>query len=275
MWRKLSSMFREGTLTLPLREGERKTSLVILSLACQVGGRYGGHQGGDEPYEAKPREGRGGSQGAYPRLQEGMQGSSILVVSHEEFMKVLEMLASLESRVEVLTKHEEELRQEVAIYKTTLSARVMATNEAPRVEVPKPHTSTRKRDAKELDNYLWHMERYFEAIELTDEAIKVRATTLYLTNNATLWWCRRFMEIEKETCTIDTCADFKREIKKQFYPKDVEYMTRKKIKHLKHTGSIRDYVKEFSSLILEAPDMSEKDLLFNFMEKLQGWASKS
>ena len=44
---------------------------------------------------------------------------------------VLSMLASLESRVEVLTKHKEKLREEVAIYKTTLLARVMATHEAP------------------------------------------------------------------------------------------------------------------------------------------------
>ena len=91
-----------------------------------------------------------------------MHGSSVSVVSHDKFIKVLDMLASLESRVEVLTKHEEELRQEVAIYKTTLSARVMANHEAPRVEVPKPHTFTGKRDAMEIDNYLWHIERYFE-----------------------------------------------------------------------------------------------------------------
>ncbi|RVW73357.1 hypothetical protein CK203_057766 [Vitis vinifera] len=82
-------------------------------------------------------------------------------------------------------------RQELAIYKTAVSARVMATHEAPRVEVPKPHTFSGKRDAKELDNFLWHMERYFEAIALTDEATKVRTATLYLTDNATLWWRRR------------------------------------------------------------------------------------
>ena len=84
-------------------------------------------------------------------LQEGMQSSSIHAVSHEEFVtfqdKVLSMLASLESRVEVLTKHEEKLRQEVAIYKTAFSARVIATHEAPRVEVPKPHTFSGKQDA--------------------------------------------------------------------------------------------------------------------------------
>ena len=60
------------------------------------------------------------------------------------------MLSSLESRVEVLTKHKEKLRQEVAIYKTALSARVMATHEAPRVEVSKPHCKTREISNSEI-----------------------------------------------------------------------------------------------------------------------------
>ena len=61
-------------------------------------------------------------------LQEGMQSSSIHTVSQEEFMtfqdRVFSMLTSLESRVEVLTKHDEGLRQELAIYKTGLLAQV-------------------------------------------------------------------------------------------------------------------------------------------------------
>ncbi|ERN13246.1 hypothetical protein AMTR_s00040p00232780 [Amborella trichopoda] len=38
--------------------------------------------------------------------------------------------------------------------------------------------------------------------------------------------------------------------------------------------SIRDYVKEFSTLMLEIPDMVEKDLFFNFMDGLQLWAEQ-
>ena len=148
----------------------------------------------------------------------------------------------------------------------------MATHEAPRVEVPKPHTFSGKRDAKELDNLLWHMERYFEAIALMDKATKVHITTLYLTNNATLWWRRRFADIEKGACTIDTWDAFKREIKRQFYPKDVAYLAR--MKRLKHTGSIREYVKEFSTLMLEIPNMAEEELLFNFIDNLQSWAEQ-
>ena len=37
-------------------------------------------------------------------------------------------------------------------------------------------------------------------------------------------------------------------------------------------GSVRDYVKEFNSLILDIKDMSKVDKLFNFMSRLQGWA---
>ncbi|KAL6315993.1 hypothetical protein AAG906_014918 [Vitis piasezkii] len=46
------------------------------------------------------------------------------------------------------------------------------------------------------------------------------------------------------------------------------------MRHLKHTSSIRDYIKEFSSLMLEIPNMIEGELLFNFMDNLQGWAEQ-
>ena len=126
----------------------------------------------------------------------------------------------------------------MAIYKAAVSARVMATQEASRVEVLKPHGFSGKRDA------IWHMERYFEAIALTDEATKVRTATLYLTDTATLWWRRRFADMEKGTCIIETWEDFKRGIKRRFYPEDVAYLARKNMRRLKHAGSIRDYVKD-------------------------------
>ena len=40
------------------------------------------------------------------------------------------------------------------------------------------------------------------------------------------------------------------------------------MRRLKHTGLIRHYVKEFSSLMLEILNMTEEELLFNFMDNL-------
>ena len=61
-----------------------------------------------------------------------------------------------------------------------------------------------KWDAKKLDNFLWHLELYFEAISLTGEVAKVRTVTLYLTNIATLWWRWRFVDMERGICIIET-----------------------------------------------------------------------
>ena len=67
-------------------------------------------------------------------------------MSREEFVslqeKVLSMLASMESRIEALAtqmeSQDQEVMQELAIYKAAVSARFMTTHEASRVEVPKP-----------------------------------------------------------------------------------------------------------------------------------------
>ena len=83
-------------------------------------------------------------------------------MSHEKFVsfqgKVLSMLASMDSRIEALATRmeprDQEVRQELAIYKAVVSARVMATQEASKVEVPKPQGFSGKQDVKELDNFL-------------------------------------------------------------------------------------------------------------------------
>ena len=54
----------------------------------------------------------------------------------------------------------------------------------------------------------------------------------------------------------------------QFYPEDVAYLARKNMRCLKHTCLIRDYVKKFSWLMLEIPNMTEEELLFKFMDNL-------
>ncbi|KAK4386067.1 hypothetical protein Sango_2477300 [Sesamum angolense] len=56
------------------------------------------------------------------------------------------------------------------------------------------------------------------------------------------------------------------------FPENVKYNARRALRKLEHTGSVRDYVKTFSVLMLDIRDMSEKDKLFTFMEGLKPWA---
>ncbi|KAE8726163.1 Detected protein of unknown function [Hibiscus syriacus] len=55
---------------------------------------------------------------------------------------------------------------------------------------------------------------------------------------------------------------------------NVVYEARKKLRELKQRGIMRDYVKEFTTLMLQIPNMSEEDLLFYFIDGLQGWAKQ-
>ena len=59
----------------------------------------------------------------------------------------------------------------------------------------------------------------------------------------------------------------------QFLPTNIAWVAREALKRLKHTRSVREYIKEFSSLMLDINNMLEEDKLFNFMSGLQGWAS--
>lgn len=91
------------------------------------------------------------------------------------------------------------------------------------------------------------------------EEAKVTKATMYLTGDAKLWWRTKYAERESSHCTIHFWDDLKRELKNQFLPENVEFIARRKLRQLRQTGTVRDYVKQFSALMLDIRDMSEKD----------------
>ncbi|KAA0066681.1 uncharacterized protein E5676_scaffold384G00030 [Cucumis melo var. makuwa] len=143
------------------------------------------------------------------------------------------------------------IRNEIAYVNARLSLTMRAmANQAPaggaipvsRVKILEPKPFCGVRDAKALENYIFDLEQYFRA-----------------TNT-------------EGRCMIDTWDDLKRELRSQFFPKNFEILARRKLRELKHTGSIRDYVKQFAGLMLDIRDLSEKDKVFCFVEGLKPWA---
>ncbi|GJW10522.1 putative retrotransposon gag domain, aspartic peptidase domain protein [Tanacetum coccineum] len=67
-------------------------------------------------------------------------------------------------------------------------------------------------------------------------------------------------------------VDFVQDLKKQFYPENAKHEAKSRLRKLKHSGTIREYVKAFTTLVLEIPDLSDQDFLFYFLDGLQGWA---
>lgn len=147
-----------------------------------------------------------------------------------------------------------------------------STPESRKLKVPEPQPFQGKRNAKHLENFLFDMEQYFEAAKIAD-ADKVSITSMYLSDDAKLWWRTRVNDtMSSGRPPVETWEDLKKELKDQFLPGNTAWVAREAIRRLKQTGSIREYIKEFTSLMLDIPSMGEEDKLFNFITGLQPWA---
>jgi len=175
----------------------------------------------------------------------------------------------------------EAIRAEMAEMKTQGNLTMRAVgNQTPnqtlampnKFKIPEPKAFSGNRDAKELENFIFDMDQYFKASGTVSEEVKVTLASMHLSDDAKLWWRSKVNDVEDGRCTIDTWGDFKKELRAQFFPENVEFIARRKLRELKHTGTIREYVKQFSTVMLDIRDMSEKDKVFCFVEGLKPWA---
>ncbi|XP_022745098.1 uncharacterized protein LOC111295720 [Durio zibethinus] len=169
----------------------------------------------------------------------------------------------------VLQKEFEELRAQVGVLQVAVArSSSSSVKRGKRAKVPKPRCYEGAKDAKELENFLFDMEQYFRAVCIESEEDKVVMASMYLAGNAKLWWRSKFVNDE---CPIKTWVDLKQELKNQFFPENVEYMARMKLRELVQTGTVREFVRSFSTIMLDIRDMSEKDKMFYFLEGLKPW----
>ena len=182
-------------------------------------------------------------------------------------------------KAELLTMRETQnltlqtLQEDVAVLKkAVLRTSPRTTDAAPKVRVSEPKGFDGTRNAKELENFLWDMEQFFRAAQVADEE-KVSFTGFYLMGDAKLWWRMRLEgDDEFGGPQISTWETLKRELKEQFLLTNAAWLARESLRRLKQTWTVRDYVKEFSSLMLDIKNMSEEDKLFNFVFGLLAWA---
>ncbi|KAI3446915.1 hypothetical protein Pfo_003580 [Paulownia fortunei] len=128
----------------------------------------------------------------------------------------------------------ETLWEDLAVCKKTATTGGASTSEvSPRVNYPKPNGFDGQRDAMEVENFLKHA------------------------------------DIEQGSYWVDTWEDFKKELKRHFYPRNIIYEARKKLRELKQQGTIRKYVKDFTTIMLQIPNLSEEDLLFHFVDDVK------
>eukprot|EP00253_Pinus_taeda_P011267 PITA_11267 len=142
-----------------------------------------------------------------------------------------------------LKKALDEAKDEIAVLKKAV--RHSLGGGMPHVKVKEPDSFDGTRSAKTLGNFLWDMEKYLERM---DQVSNGSATDI------TSW------------------DDMKGALQAHFSPQDETWEARMKIKFIKQTGNLQTYQREFASVVLELPDMAERDKVFNFLVGLKPWA---
>ncbi|KAK9725073.1 hypothetical protein RND81_05G120500 [Saponaria officinalis] len=186
----------------------------------------------------------------------------------------IERLAEIvEGRFQALEGRMEEVKADVLFCRAAVAGSAIIRG-APNTRIPEQPKFSGRRDAREIDTFFWSVERYLNAMGITDDASKINTATMYLVDDACLWWRRREAEMNKGLCQISTWEEFKADFKKQFYPENAREVALRKLRALKHTGTIKDYIKQYSSLLLDIDNLPEDVSLLYFMDGLQRWAEQ-
>ena len=198
-----------------------------------------------------------------------------LLETHDKFIeeKFVGLKAQIQSLMDDFKGALQSYGKDIAVLKKVALQGCSSSPEAPpKVRVPKPKGLNGNRNTKELENFLWDMKQFFRDAHVLDGK-KVSITSMYLTSDAKLWWRTRMEDdVESRRPQITTWETLKKELKDQFLSTNTTQVARESLKRLRHTELVRDYVKEFSSLMLDRKNMLEENKLFNFMFGLQGWA---
>ncbi|KAF3792450.1 hypothetical protein EJ110_NYTH11550 [Nymphaea thermarum] len=194
-----------------------------------------------------------------------------LKLMQEQMAESVAMNRSLSDMVKTLQDEVVELRAS--------NQRLLRTNSASsgherisRVDVQRPTKYDGSRDARAIDNFLFQVDYYLDLQNVVEEDLKIKTATMLLEGDAAAWWRRKIFDLENGFCTIQTFDDFRKKLKGYFMSVDAERQTYRLVANLKHTGSLRDYVRTYQKLMLDVPRMPEKDKLNWFIIGLHPWA---
>lgn len=181
---------------------------------------------------------------------------------------------SVGDEIRAIREELENLKREMKTPKRTFMLGNYGAQVSPHtsIKVPKPDMYNGTRNAAIVENFIFGLEQYFEAMGVNEDAAKIGNAPAFLRDSAQLWWRRKYTEREKGLCNIETWDQFKKELKKHFVPRNATEEALGKLRRLRQKGKIANYIKEFTTTMLEIEELSERDALFYFKDGLQDWA---
>ncbi|GFS46617.1 HXXXD-type acyl-transferase family protein [Actinidia rufa] len=97
---------------------------------------------------------------------------------------------SLQAEIAAMKEEIKEVKGDWSLCKMAVTQGTLSSFPSLKVDIPRPKSYNGSRNARELDNFLWDLDQYFEATDIHEENKKIKTAPLFLLDAATLWWRR-------------------------------------------------------------------------------------
>ena len=133
------------------------------------------------------------------------------------------------------------------------------------VKPPTPGPFHGDKDINSLDTWVFAMGEYFAVAGLSDDRQRIQYAGLLLKGPALVWY--RTLVTEGRPPGYDW-ATFVQELRQNFCPINAVRRARDRLARVRQDGSLQDFVREFRSICLEIPGITDEEKLDRFLRAL-------
>src|ERR1700738_1744885 len=229
----------------------------------------GGDDGamGEEVEESRERDPvnlEENSEARIPNAPENLEGGDVGLKFQ---LKMLEFMDSVNQ--ELKRGKEERARQDKMIELLMMQGTRPSSSTKKLAKVNMPSTFSGLGKARKVKEFLLEMDNYYD-VQRPDEDDKVSIAVTFLKDHALQWWTSK-KEQEPEVAASLTWIGFKELLVDRFAPEYQELREGMNLVQMRHTGSLKAYVRDFNAQMNATPKMDEFAKKYIFLGGLQKW----
>ena len=218
----------------------------------------------EESLERDPANLKENLEARLPNAPESLEGGDVGLKFQ---LKMLEFMDSVNQ--ELKRGKEERARQDKMIELLMMQGARPSSSTKKLAKVNMPSTFSGLGKARKVKEFLLEMDNYYD-VQRPEEDDKVSIAVTFLKDHALQWWtCKK--EQEPEVVAGLTWVGFKELLVDRFTPEYQELREGMNLVQMRHTGSLKAYVRDFNAQMNATPKMDEFAKKCIFLGGLQKW----
>ena len=222
---------------------------------------------GEEVEESLQRDASNNQRNSRARLPDPPVNLETRDVELSFQFKMLEFMDSVRQKIK--RGKEERARQDKKIELLMMQGARPSSSTKKLAKVNMPSTFSGLGKARKVKDFLLEMDNYYDG-QKPKEGDKVSIAVTFLKDHALHWWTSK-KEQESEMVASLTWVGFKEVLFERFMPEYQELHEGMNLVQMRHTGSLKAYVRDFNVQMNATPKMDEFAKKCIFLGGLQKW----